>query len=86
MDQQSAQPRCSCVRLFVHLRIISYMTTLLGTLGEGGALAWTETGPNSTHLHRAPLGMAAGQGSWKPALHPSLHVMVRAYVPDVTFV
>lgn len=62
------------------------MTSLLGALGEGGALASTRTCPNSTLLHRAPLRTAAGQGSWKPASHPSLHVMVRAYVPDVTYV
>lgn len=62
------------------------MTSLPGALGEGGALASAKTNPNSTHLHRAPLGTAAGQGSWKPALHPSLHVIVRAYVPDVSFV
>lgn len=87
MDWQSAQPRCSCVRQFAWLKIISYMTSFLGALGEGGALASTETSPNSLHLHRAPLGTAAtGQGSWKSALHSSLHMMVRACVSDVTFV
>lgn len=83
MDRQSAQPRGSCVRQFACLRIISYMTSLLGALRKGGALTLTKTSPNPTHLHRVP---AAGQGSWKAALHPSLHVMVRASVPDVTFV
>lgn len=64
----------------------SYMTCLLGALGEGGAPALTKPSPSSTYLHRVPLGTAAAQGSWKPALPPSLHLMVRAYLPDVAFV